>query len=67
MEAILYLQTQAEVLAAGGVQATPELINFINYWAQYLSGLPAEEQKKRATFIGAVERCSSLHNASLSS
>ena len=62
LEAVIYLQEQAEVLASGTAEATSELIDFIDYWANYLNSLPPEYQQEKEVVIAAVERCSLLNN-----
>jgi len=62
LEAIIYLQTQLEVLASGDVAPTLELVDFIDYWAEYLSGLSAEEQEKRLVFFDVVEDIGEINN-----
>jgi len=65
LEAIVFLQEQAVVLNSGEKYASEEFIDYINYWAGYLSELPEEEQMKRYTIIQAVETCSALNNATI--
>lgn len=62
LEAVIYLQQQAEVLSSGQFEATPELVGFIDYWATYLNDLPPEYQKEKEVLVKAVEQCSILNN-----
>lgn len=62
LEAVLFFKEQTEILEGGNFMASDELVEYITYWTDFLSGLSEEEQRVRMPLIEVVNRCSQANN-----
>lgn len=62
IEATFFFQEQTANLESGECMATDDLVDYIDYWADRISDMTAEEQMSCVPLIEAVQKCSEANN-----